>query len=183
MLARPLLAFQLFFWFARLSTNTNVLAKLGSGSHTAASLGGGGGGVSSFMPAHSNRVVNVDLQKADDRLAVSGAVNGEIKLWDLRKASSPLSKEMMRKEGSMSALAIHPRAPLLASGSAQQHISVFNCDGETLNVIRHHYGLLGQRIGPITSLIFHPYKTFLAAGATDELLSIHGPRSDQTRDR
>ena len=44
----------------------------------------------------------------------------------------------------MTALAVHKYAPLLASGSHNQFIKVFNTQGETLNMIRYHDGFLGQ---------------------------------------
>jgi len=60
----------------------------------------------------------------------------------------------------------------MAIGSGTQHIKVYNMNGETLNTIRYHEGFLGQRIGPISTLAFHPYHTMLAAGSTDSLVSI-----------
>jgi hypothetical protein len=48
--------------------------------------------------------------------------------------------------------------PVLSfSGSRQQKIKVFNFQGDELNMIRYHVGFLGQRIGPISCLAFHPY--------------------------
>ena len=80
------------------------------------------------------------------------------------------------------------------SGSHNQFIKVFNLSGETLSTIRYHDGFLGQvsihaggrnvvfilyfwsyfqRIGPVSCLAFHPHKMFLAAGATDSIVSIY----------
>ena len=44
------------------------------------------------------------------------------------------------------------------SGSAQQYIGIFNHAGDGLSTIKYHEGFMGQRIGPITCLTFHPYK-------------------------
>jgi regulator-associated protein of mTOR len=46
-------------------------------------------------------------------------------------------------------------------------------DGTEVNLIRYHDGFLGQRIGPISALQFHPYKVLLGAGATDSIISVH----------
>ena len=45
----------------------------------------------------------------------------------------------------------------LFSGSANQSIKVLNIKGETLSHIRYHDGFIGQRIGPLSCLAFHPY--------------------------
>ncbi|WAQ95554.1 RPTOR-like protein [Mya arenaria] len=54
-----------------------------------------------------------------------------------------------------------------ASGSLNQYIGVYNQSGDSLSTIKYHDGFIGQRIGTITSLAFHPYKVKLAAGSTD----------------
>ena len=64
--------------------------------------------------------------------------------------------EAMAQSSTMTALAAHPNAPLLASGSHNQFIKVMTRDGEQLSVIRYHDGFLGQRIGPVSCLAFHP---------------------------
>jgi regulator-associated protein of mTOR len=74
----------------------------------------------------------------------------------------------------MTALALHNCAPIMASGSHNQFIKVVTLAGDTLNVIRYHDGFLGQRIGPISCLAFHPSRIMLAAGATDSIVSIYG---------
>lgn len=44
------------------------------------------------------------------------------------------------------------------SGSASQMIKVYNLDGGNLSTIRYHDGFMGQRIGPISCLEFHPHR-------------------------
>ena len=46
-------------------------------------------------------------------------------------------------------------------------------DGEVLSVVRYHQSFLGQRIGPVSCLGFHPYSILLAAGASDSIVSIY----------
>jgi len=44
------------------------------------------------------------------------------------------------------------------SGSAHQFVSVLNQSGDILSTIKYYDGFMGQRIGSVTSLAFHPYK-------------------------
>ena len=46
-------------------------------------------------------------------------------------------------------------------------------DGDQLNIVRYHDGFLGQRIGPVSSLAFHPTKLLAAAGSTDSIVGIY----------
>ena len=46
-------------------------------------------------------------------------------------------------------------------------------NGNQVGKISHHDGFLGQRIGPVSSLAFHPMKLMLAAGATDSIISVY----------
>ena len=102
---------------------------------------------------------------------LSGCAAGDVRLWDIRMASSLSAMSVQRSP--MTALAAHPRVPLLASGSHNQFIKVLTLDGETLTVIRYHDGFLGQRIGPVSALAFHPNRLILAAGATDSIISVY----------
>lgn len=76
----------------------------------------------------------------------------------------------------MSSLSVHDYIPVFATGSQAQKIKVFNFAGEELNLIRYHDGFLGQRIGPISCLKFHPYLALLAAGSTDSIVSLYAKR-------
>eukprot|EP00164_Ancoracysta_twista_P006333 GFYU01008799.1.p1 GENE.GFYU01008799.1~~GFYU01008799.1.p1 ORF type:complete len:119 (-),score=13.61 GFYU01008799.1:82-438(-) len=111
------------------------------------------------------------MQKWSEHGVVSGSVSGDIKFWDLRQTTSVRTLEAHRS--AMTALSAHDYAPIIASGSHNQFIKVFNSSGDTLSMIRYHDGFLGQRIGPVSCLSFHPHKVFLAAGATDSIISIY----------
>lgn len=50
---------------------------------------------------------------------------------------------------------------------------VMKFDGTEVSLIRYHNGFLGQRIGPISALQFHPYRVILGAGATDSIISVY----------
>jgi len=60
----------------------------------------------------------------------------------------------------------------LPRGTSLQQVKVFTNDGQSLSTIRYHDGFLGQRIGPISSLAFHPHQMLMAVGSTDSLVSI-----------
>lgn len=54
-------------------------------------------------------------------------------------------------------LSIVPFFLYSSSGSANQSIKVLNMNGDVLSNIRYHDGFIGQRIGPLSCLAFHPY--------------------------
>ena len=59
----------------------------------------------------------------------------------------------------LTAMTVHNCAPIMAVGSHLQFIKLLTLRGEQLgNIIKYHDGFLGQRIGPVSSLSFHPYK-------------------------
>ena len=102
---------------------------------------------------------------------VSGSTDGSMKMWDLRMSSSIRTIEAQRSL--MTALAVHPKIPVAATGSGAQFIKVLTLDGETLQAIRNHEA--NVKMGPVSCLAFHPYKPLLASGATDSFIGIYGP--------
>jgi len=105
---------------------------------------------------------------------VSGTLTGEIKSWDLRMSSSIRTIEAQRS--TMTALTVHSKIPVVATGSTSQFIKVLTLDGDTLQVLRYHEKVAGHRIGPVSCLGFHPYKPLLAAGSTDEYIGLYIPK-------
>jgi len=77
------------------------------------------------------------------------------------------------QRSAMTALACHPRMPILASGSDASFVKVCATDGDTLQAFRHHDQLQGRRIGRVSTLSFHPNALLLAAGFTDNIISIY----------
>jgi regulatory associated protein of mTOR len=57
-------------------------------------------------------------------------------------------------------------------GTSLQQVKVFTNEGLPLSTIKYHDGFLGQRIGPISSLAFHPHQMLMAVGSTDALVSV-----------
>jgi len=126
------------------------------------------------LQEHKGFVLNVCMPQFLDQQVISGSTSGEVKFWDLRNVKSSLKSFVGRKGENplMTAMAVHNCVPLLAVGQDQK-IKVMNFEGDILSTIRYHDGFLGQRIGPISSLCFHPYKIILAAGATDSIVSVY----------
>jgi WD40 repeat protein len=108
---------------------------------------------------------------------LSGSVSGDVKAWDLRVSLSVRTLEAQRS--TMTALAFHGKIPIFATGSHAQFIKVMSLDGDTLQVFRNHQGMGGIRIGPVSCVEFHPHKLLLAAGATDDLISLYVPKNQR----
>tara|TARA_B110000208_G_scaffold108898_1_gene134765 strand:+ start:198 stop:602 length:405 start_codon:yes stop_codon:yes gene_type:complete len=89
---------------------------------------------------------------------------------DIRRGVSTKTVTAFRSK--MTTLAIHDYAPLIAAGSEDQCLRLFGDDNELLKDIRYHDGFMGRRIGSIASVAFHPHALFVAAGATDSIVSV-----------
>lgn len=82
---------------------------------------------------------------------------------------------------SLTSLAIHRHAPIIASGSTKQIVKVFRLDGEQLSIIKYYPTLMAQRIGSVNCLNFHPYKALLAVGAADACISIYADNNYEAK--
>ncbi|GJN07180.1 hypothetical protein PR202_ga24985 [Eleusine coracana subsp. coracana] len=82
----------------------------------------------------TEKVVGIGFQPGfDPYKIVSASQAGDIQFLDVRRAAEPyLTIEAHR--GSLTALAVHRHAPVLASGSAKQMIKVFSLEGEQLTI-------------------------------------------------
>ncbi|XP_068341289.1 regulatory-associated protein of TOR 1-like [Pyrus communis] len=127
------------------------------------------------------RVVGIGFQPGlDPSKIVSASQAGDIQFLDIRNdRDAYLTIEAHR--GSLTALAVHRHAPIIASGSAKQLIKVFSLEGEQLGTIRYYPSFMAQKIGPVSSLAFHPYEVLLAAGAADACASIYADDNSQAR--
>jgi len=104
---------------------------------------------------------------------VSGCTDGLVKVWDMRRQASVAT---INTGQPIITLDIHPVAPLFAAWTVSQQVSLHSLSGTMLNQIRYHEGLLGQRLGPVNCLRFHPHLLQLATGGTDSYLSLYGFR-------
>ncbi|XP_014681197.1 PREDICTED: regulatory-associated protein of mTOR-like [Priapulus caudatus] len=119
---------------------------------------------------HSGWVVSVHLQRRGDGKIISSSVGGDVKIWDPRFSESVMT---IRAAQGLTAMDMHAHADVMACGSVNQNISIYNMMGDCLSTIKYHDGFMGQRIGPIRCLSFHPYKLNLAAGYTDYFISVY----------
>lgn len=129
---------------------------------------------------HESWIVSVAFAGYGGRYElISGTVSGEIKAWDLRMSSSTRTLEVQRSN--MTCFAVHPKIPILATGSHTQFIKLLTLDGETMQVIRYHEstGMKSHRIGPVSCLAFHRYKPLLAAGAADPYIGLYSTRQTE----
>eukprot|EP01035_Chromulina_nebulosa_P018908 gene18908-24711_t len=109
---------------------------------------------------------------------ITASVKGTVKFWDIRKMGVYKTLEVFKQP--LTALAVHKCVPIIATGSQSQIIKIFTMGGDQLDRdIKYHDGFLGQRIGPVSCLAFHPYKMLLASGATDNIVSIYSPTSSK----
>ncbi|XP_055806749.1 regulatory-associated protein of TOR 1-like isoform X3 [Solanum dulcamara] len=119
------------------------------------------------------RVVGVGFQPGlQPAKVVSASQAGDIQFLDMRnlkEAYLTIDAHM----GSLTSLAVHRHAPLVASGSSKKLIKVFNLEGEQLGIIRYLSTFMAQKIGSVRYLTFHPYQVLLAAGAADACVSIY----------
>eukprot|EP00079_Xenopus_tropicalis_P030797 XP_012827011.1 PREDICTED: regulatory-associated protein of mTOR isoform X5 [Xenopus tropicalis] len=119
---------------------------------------------------HSAWVVKTSLQKQSDGNIVSVSVNGDIRYFDPRMPECLNSLQIVK---GLTALDIHPQANLFACGSMNQFIAIYNGNGELISNIKYYDGFMGQRIGAISCLAFHPYWPHLAVGSNDYYMSIY----------
>lgn len=125
---------------------------------------------------HSAWIVSAHLRR-DVPEAITGSVRGSVKFWDLRVLRTYKTLEVHKSP--LTALALHNNAPIMATGSHAQFIKILTLGGDQLGgIIKYHDGFLGQRIGPVSCLAFHPVKLMLAAGATDSIVSIYATSFD-----
>ncbi|XP_050383493.1 regulatory-associated protein of TOR 1 [Argentina anserina] len=137
------------------------------------------GGVGNTQQAE--RVVGIGFQPGlDPSKIVSACQAGDIQFLDIRNSRDPYIT-IIAHRGSLTALAVHRHAPLIASGSAKQRIKVFSLEGEQLGTIRYYPSFMAQKIGPVSCLAFHPYEVLLAAGAADACASIYADDNSQGR--
>ncbi|KAK4483828.1 hypothetical protein RD792_011035 [Penstemon davidsonii] len=119
------------------------------------------------------RIVGISFQPGlEPAKLVSASKAGKIHCIDMRLTKDAyLAIDAHR--GSLTAVAVHRHAPLIASGSAKQLIKFFNLEGHPLGTIRYYPTFMAQKIGAVSCLNFHPYQVMLAAGAADACVSIY----------
>ena len=129
--------------------------------------------VVSVMREHRTWVVNVGQARSGSVYAlVSGSLTADVRFWDMRNASASVLTIPAHKSP-MTCLSGHDYAPLLATGTRNKQVRLWTNAGDPLGDIKHHEGFLGQRLGPVSSLAFHPHRLYLGIGALDSIVSVY----------
>ena len=74
--------------------------------------------------------------------------------------------------GGLTALAAHPHAPLIATGTTASVVKLWHAGGGPAGTVRAHGPLLGARPGAVGALAFHPYRGLLASGGRDAFVAM-----------
>nr|XP_023507607.1 regulatory-associated protein of mTOR isoform X12 [Equus caballus] len=119
---------------------------------------------------HTAWVVKAYLQKHPEGHIMSVSVNGDVRFFDPRM---PESVNVLQIVKGLTALDIHPQANLIACGSMNQFTAIYNGNGELINNIKYYDGFMGQRVGAISCLAFHPHWPHLAVGSNDYYISVY----------
>ncbi|KAG7303144.1 hypothetical protein JYU34_013176 [Plutella xylostella] len=117
------------------------------------------------------RAAAVLLAQRRGHTLVTACVDGQVTLLDVRRADTPLHS--LLAPAPLAAAAVHPRASLLACGSVNQSISLFDLSGAALHTIKFHEGFMGARIGPVSCLSFHPLRVAMGVGSKDSTVSVY----------
>jgi len=96
---------------------------------------------------------------------ISATSGGTVMFWDPRNGSRPM--QMLDTGFPMTAFGAHRSAQKFACGSHKQFVKLYSLEGKQLSSIEHHQGFFGQRIGPVSTIEFHPFKPVMAFGAVD----------------
>ncbi|XP_006869581.1 PREDICTED: regulatory-associated protein of mTOR isoform X2 [Chrysochloris asiatica] len=119
---------------------------------------------------HTAWVVKAYLQKRPEGHIMSVSVNGDVRFFDPRM---PESVNVLQIVKGLTALDIHPQANLIACGSMNQFTAIYSGSGELVNNIKYYDGFMGQRVGAISCLAFHPHWPHLAVGSNDYYISVY----------
>ncbi|KAM4034619.1 regulatory-associated protein of mTOR [Anomaloglossus baeobatrachus] len=119
---------------------------------------------------HTSWVVKTHIETQAQGHILSVSVNGDVRSFDPRLTESINTLQIVK---GLTALDYHPMANLFAGGSMNQFIAIYNGGGELISNIKYYDGFMGQRIGAISCLAFHPHWPHLAVGSNDYYMSIY----------
>ena len=107
---------------------------------------------------------------------VCASAAGSVRRCDLR-AGGPF--EELYNSPNVSSLAAHASAAVVAAGSRQQRLKIYDLNNRTRFTVKAHSDFWGSRLGAVSCLRFHPAQPLLAVGATSDHLSVfsYGPAS------
>ncbi|KAL0892629.1 hypothetical protein ABMA27_014356 [Loxostege sticticalis] len=108
----------------------------------------------------------------DRNTLVTVCAEGYVRTYDARRLTA-CARDVLRAPGPLAAADVHPLADVLACGSVNQCISVYDLRGAHLNSIKFHEGFMGARIGPVACLAFHPLRVALGVGSKDSSVCVY----------
>ncbi|CAB3223509.1 unnamed protein product [Arctia plantaginis] len=111
------------------------------------------------------------VHRPDLYTMITGCINGEVRMYDSRKMSQV--SDTVRAPAPLAAIDVHPLCNLIACGSVNQSISIYDLKGTLLNTIKFHEGFMGARIGPVSCLTFHPLRCAMGVGSKDSSVSVY----------
>ncbi|KAK4687771.1 regulatory associated protein of mTOR, partial [Tremellales sp. Uapishka_1] len=131
---------------------------------------------------HHTWIQSVHLQRGGNRELVTGSMNGEVRIWDVRHPDKPLYQTVAQPNG-LGALAVHTGAPVLATTSAPSSHSTsqrLDIQGFSDPVTLKNLGRMNINVSPMvhapqrikvvplaSSLVFHPVEMVIAAAGSD----------------
>nr|XP_039265005.1 regulatory-associated protein of mTOR-like [Styela clava] len=127
-------------------------------------------GKTKVLRAHESWVVNTVFLPDQQDFLVSSSESGDVKIWDVRSLESLQSINI---HSGIRCQDAHLHLPLIVCGSPNQSMYFFSHDAEELAHVKYYDGFLGQRIGFITCMRFHPRLAHLAVGTADSFLTIY----------
>ncbi|KAJ8727816.1 hypothetical protein PYW08_016201 [Mythimna loreyi] len=119
---------------------------------------------------HHQAPVLAAAHRPDLYTMLTGCMNGEVRIYDTRKMAVV---DTVRAPAPLAAVDVHPLCNLMACGSVNQSISIYDLKGAALNTIKFHEGFMGARIGPVSCLTFHPLRCAMGVGSKDSTVSVY----------
>lgn len=130
------------------------------------------GGQYNVANSSNSSIRNVHMQRGGFRELVSGSVDGQVNLWDVRLNEPVLS--FNNKEKSLRCLDVHEHAPIITTGS--KSVNIWTTAGDLLSTLRNpNESYLSNRTSTyLSSTVFHPHRMAIATNYNqDSHVNIH----------
>ncbi|GFR43035.1 hypothetical protein Agub_g4039, partial [Astrephomene gubernaculifera] len=111
-----------------------------------------------------------EMRWLDLRGGTGGGAPGEAGGSEGSSSSYTYKTLQAHTKGGVCALTAHSLAPLLATGTSSQVVKIWTDDGDVVGTLRPGNSstlLAPHKVGPVTSMVFHPYQPVLAAAGSD----------------